>query len=104
MPLERYKWSALTKQQVGAYVEYFVKMELTMFGFQVYGTEVDDRGVDFIAQYRDGPFLKIQVKSVRGSGYVFMEKSKFSLHEHRFLAFGLLVDAHPPKPPPDPFP
>jgi hypothetical protein len=37
MALERYKWSALTKQQVGAFVEYFVKMELTMFGFQVYG-------------------------------------------------------------------
>jgi hypothetical protein len=77
MPLERYKWSGLTKQQVGAYVEYFVKMELTMFGFQVYGTEVDDRGVDFIAQFGDGPFLKIQVKSVRDSGYVFLEKSKF---------------------------
>ena len=96
MSLERYKWSALTKQQVGAYVEYFVKMELTMFGFQVYGTEVDDRGVDFIAQYGNGPFLKIQVKSVRSSGYVFMEKSKFSLHEHRALAFGLLVEGQPP--------
>ena len=96
MPLERYKWSALTKQQVGAFVEYFVKMELTMFGFHVYGTEVDDRGVDFIAQFGDGPFLKVQVKSVRGTGYVFMEKSKFSLHEHRFLAFGLLVDGQPP--------
>jgi hypothetical protein len=96
MPLERYKWSLLTKQQVGAYVEYFVKMELTMFGFHVYGTEVDDRGVDFIAQFGDGPFLKIQVKSVRDSGYVFMEKSKFSLHEHRLLAFGLLIEGQPP--------
>lgn len=96
MPLERYRWSALTNQQVGAFVEYFVKMELTMFAFQVYGTEVDDRGVDFIAQFGDGPFLKIQVKSVRGTGYVFMEKSKFSLHEHRLLAFGLLVDEQPP--------
>ncbi len=96
MPLERYKWSALNKQQVGAFVEYFVKMELTMFGFQVYGTEVDDRGVDFIAQYGEGPFLKVQVKSVRGSGYVFMEKSKFSLHQHRFLAFGLLADGRRP--------
>ncbi len=96
MPLERYKWSALTNQQVGAYVEYFVKMELTMFGFHVYGTEVDDRGVDFIAQFGDAAFLKVQVKSVRNTGYVFMEKSKFSLHEHRYLAFGLLVDGQPP--------
>jgi hypothetical protein len=96
MPLARYKWSALTKQQVGAYVEYFVKMELTMFGFHVYGAEVDDRGVDFIAQFGEGPFIKIQVKSVRGSGYVYMEKTKFSLHEHRALAFGLLVEGQPP--------
>jgi hypothetical protein len=96
MSLERHNWSALSKQQVGAYVEYFVKMELTMFGFHVYGTEVDDRGVDFIAQFRDGPFLKIQVKSIRNTGYVFMEKSKFSLHEHRYLAFGLLLDGQPP--------
>jgi hypothetical protein len=96
MSLQRYNWSALNKQQVGAYVEYFVKMELTMFGFQVYGTEVDDRGVDFIAQFSDGPFLKIQVKAVRDSGYVFMEKSKFSLHEHNLLAFGLLVEGKPP--------
>lgn len=96
MPLQRYTWSLPTKQQVGAYVEYFVKMELTMFGFHVYGTEVDDRGVDFIAQFGDGQFLKIQVKSVRDSGYVFMEKSKFSLHEHRFLAFGLLIEGQAP--------
>ena len=97
MPLSRYKWSELTKQQVGAFVEYFVKMELTMLGFHVYGTEVDDRGIDFVAQFGDGPFLKVQVKSVRNTGYVFMEKTKFSLHNHRFLAFGLLVDGQSPK-------
>jgi hypothetical protein len=97
MALERYKWSALTKQQVGAFVEYFVKMDLTMFGFQVYGSEVDDRGIDFVAQFGDGPFLKIQVKSVRGDGYVFMEKAKFYLHEHRLLAFGLLEDGKAPR-------
>jgi hypothetical protein len=77
MPLERYRWSALTNQQVGAFVECIVEMELTMFGFQVYATEVDDRGVDFNAQFGDGPFLKIQVKSVRSTGYILMEKSKF---------------------------
>ncbi len=62
--LKRYQWSRLNKQQVGAYTEYFVKMELTMYGFQVYKTEVDDRGIDFVARYEQGPFLEIQVKSV----------------------------------------
>ncbi len=36
-------WGGLTKQRVGAYAEYFVKMELTRYGFQVYGTEVGVR-------------------------------------------------------------
>ena len=42
--MPRYNWKPLNNQQVGSYVEYFVKMELTMYGFEVYTTEVDDRG------------------------------------------------------------
>jgi len=28
--MERYIWSRLNKQQIGAFTEYYVKMELTM--------------------------------------------------------------------------
>jgi hypothetical protein len=56
-----YQWSTLNKQQVGAYCEYFVKMEMTMHGFQVYTTEVDDRGIDFVCRHGKGPFIEIQV-------------------------------------------
>lgn len=94
--LQRYLWSKLNTQQVGAYTEYFVKMELTMYGFQVFETEVDDRGIDFIARYETGPFLQIQVKSLRSLGYVFMPKMKFSVDESTYLAFGLLVEGHAP--------
>ena len=94
--MSRYQWSQLSKQQVGAYTEYFVKMELTMHGFQVYETEVDDRGIDFIARYKRGPYLQVQVKSIRSHGYVFMEKTKFELHEHTYLALGLLCESEPP--------
>ncbi|HQO63628.1 MAG TPA: hypothetical protein PK528_08445, partial [Syntrophorhabdus sp.] len=94
--LERYIWSHLNKQQVGAYAEYYVKMELTMYGFQVYGTEVDDRGIDFIARFNHGPFFEFQVKSLRSYGYVFIPKNKFEPYENRFLAFGFLVDSYPP--------
>jgi hypothetical protein len=90
--MSKYQWSRLNKQQVGAYTEYYVKMELTLHGFQVYTTEVDDRGIDFVAQYSEGPFIKVQVKSLRSMGYVFMKKSHFSLAEHLYLALGLLVD------------
>lgn len=95
--MPRYLWKPLNKQQVGAYTEYFVKMELTMYGFQVYETEVDDRGIDFIARFQRGPFLEIQVKSLRSLGYVFVEKEKFHLYENNYLALGLLMEGQPPE-------
>jgi len=95
--LKRYQWSRLNKQQVGAYTEYFVKMELTMYGFQVYKTEVDDRGIDFVARYEQGPFFEIQVKSVRSPGYVFMQKDKFSPRENLYLSLGYLEEGKEPQ-------
>jgi hypothetical protein len=95
--MERYLWSLLNNQQVGAYTEYFVKMELTMYGFQVYSTEVDDRGVDFVARHNSGPFIEIQVKSIRDFNYVFMHKTKFVLSDSLYVALGLLFDGKPPE-------
>lgn len=80
-------WDELNKQQIGKYAEYFVKMLLTMSGFQVYGAEVDDRGIDFVARYKKGPFIEVQVKSMRTTtGYIFAEKSKFELSKTLYLA------------------
>lgn len=95
--MSRYQWSALNTQQVGAFAEYFVKMELTMYGFEVYSTEVDDRGIDFIARKGRGPFIEVQVKSLRDYGYVFMQKTKFELRDNVFLALGLLFDDQEPR-------
>ncbi len=86
---KRTKWSDRTKHQIGAYTEYFVKMELTRYGFEVYTPEVDDHGIDFIARHgRRGPFIEIQVKGVRKPGYVFMRKEHFQPHAGLFLALG----------------
>jgi len=92
----RYNWKNLNRQQVGAFSEYFVKMEMTMHGFQVYSTEVDDRGIDFIARYENGPFLSIQVKSIREKGYVFMQKDKFELSPNCYLALAILHEGIQP--------
>ena len=92
----RYIWSKLNKQQVGTFSEYFVKMELTMHGFQVYTTEVDDRGIDFVARYNEGPFFTVQVKSVRGFNYVFMQKDKFSPSKKLYLALAILDEGEEP--------
>lgn len=93
----RYNWKKLNRQQVGTFGEYFVKMELTMYGFQVYTTEVDDRGIDFVARYNKKSFLSIQVKSIRGNGYVFMQKDKFKLSSDVYLALVILEEGKKPK-------
>jgi hypothetical protein len=94
--MQRYNWEYLNNQQVGAYTEYFVKMELTMYGFQVFTTEVDDRGIDFVARYETHQFIEVQVKSLRSMGYVFMQKTKFQINENLFLALGLLFQYERP--------
>lgn len=71
-------------------------MELTMYGFQVYSTEVDDRGIDFVTRHEKGEFMEIQVKSLRSTGYVFMQKEKFKIKKNLYLALGLLFDGQPP--------
>lgn len=95
--MARYIWSTLNKQQVGAFAEYFVKMELTMYGFEVYGTEVDDRGIDFVARKGRGPFIEVQVKSLRNFGYVFMQKTKFQPRENVYLALALMFENSAPR-------
>ena len=92
----RYDWQQLNRQQVGAFSEYFVKMELTMYGFQVYATEVDDRGIDFVARFESGPYFSIQVKSVREKGYVFMQKEKFQISTDWYLALAVLEQGREP--------
>jgi hypothetical protein len=92
----RHNWDHLNKQQVGAYGEYFLKMELTGRGFQVYTPEVDDRGVDFVARYKKGPFLEVQVKSIRKLGYVFVKKKHFELGPNRYLAVVFLFKGKEP--------
>ena len=94
--MTRFRWSTLNRQQVGRYAEYFVKMEFTMNGFQVYTTDVDDRGIDFVARYEDGPFFEVQVKSLREEGYAFTQKAKSRLSEHRLVALVLLTEGREP--------
>ena len=58
-------WSKLNHMQLGRYAEYYAKMEFTSYGYDVYTSEVDDHGVDFIAKNPTGHFWEVQVKAVR---------------------------------------
>jgi hypothetical protein len=94
--MNKYLWSHLNRQEVGAYAKDFVMTELTKLGFQVEHIKIDGRGIDFIARKGDRPPIEVKVKSLRKFGYIFIHKSKFALSEHRYLAFVMLEDGKPP--------
>lgn len=96
---ERYAWSCLNHLQVGRYAEYFVKMEFTLLGFDVYASEVDDKGIDLVIRQDLDRYYDIQVKAVRSptSTYIFMRKSVFALRETLLLAVVLLEEKKTPR-------
>ena len=55
-------WSKLNKLQLGRYAEYYAKMEFTSYGFEVYTSEVDDHGIDFIAKGKTENFMNCRSK------------------------------------------
>jgi len=86
------EWSKLNSLQLGRYAEYFAKMEFASYGFEVYTSEVDDHGVDFIVKDKNKGFCEVQVKSVRGKGYVFVPKSKFDINKENLYLVLLVFD------------
>ena len=94
--MNRYDWSRLTHLQLGRYAEYFVKMEFTLFGFDVYSAEVDDKGIDFVIR-RDERYYDVQVKSVRKLNSVFFPKSKFDLRDNLLAAVTIFQPFQPPE-------
>ena len=93
---QRYDWSRLTPQRIGKYAEYFVKMECTLYGFDVYSAEVDDKGIDFVIRKDHEKYYDIQVKSARDLNYIFMQKSKFELRDNLLLAVAYFTDDQAP--------
>lgn len=82
--------SEMSKQKFGAYGEYYAKMEFASYGFDVFTSEVDDHGVDFVVKGSKG-FYEIQVKSIQStSTTVYMEKKKFDI-ETQDLYLCLLI-------------
>ncbi len=82
-------WSKLSRMQLGQYAEYYAKMEFASYGFEVYTSEVDDHGVDFIVKNPTSKrFYEIQVKAIRNYNYVLIKKSKMpELTENRLVCY-----------------
>lgn len=73
-------------------------MEFTLHGFDVYTSEVDDKGIDFVCCTKDPRrYYDIQVKSVKGFNYVFHRKEHFALRESLYSALVILIEGKPPE-------
>jgi len=83
-------WSreSLNTQKLGTFCEYYAKMVLTSYGMNVYTSEVDDHGIDFVAEGRKG-FLKFQVKSIRpdSTRYAFVHEKDFDITDATMYLF-----------------
>lgn len=91
-------WSKLNSLQLGRYAEYYAKMEFASYGLDVYTSEVDDHGIDFVAKTKSGKFLEIQVKSVRQTNYVYMQKGKWDIEDpNTYLVLLLFEDGQLPE-------
>jgi hypothetical protein len=91
------KWDHLNHLQLGKYAEYFVKMEFTLAGFDVYSAEVDDKGIDFVVRKDETAYYDVQVKSARGANYIFIQKDKFNLRKNLLASVVLFEESKTPK-------
>ena len=68
-------WSKISHLQLGKIAECYAQAEFLSYGFEIYDTVVDDRGIDFVVRKND-EFLEVQVKAVRNYNYTFISQSK----------------------------
>ena len=90
-------WTRLTTMQLGQYAEYFAKMEFTLYGYDVYTAEVDDKGIDFVVRSAAGVYYEIQVKSSCKGNYIFFPKHKFMPRPNLLAAIVLFTDGSEPE-------
>lgn len=95
---QHHHWSRLNHLQVGRYAEYFFKMQFVLLGFDVYSSEVDDRGIDFVLRRHPDRYWDVQVKSIRKTGYVFFPKATpdYFIRPTLLIALALFNDGHEP--------
>ena len=70
------KYNNIHHLQVGRIGEYWIKLMLTMQGFDTYYSDVDNKAIDFIVRLDNSKHIDIQVKTIRlrSSSYVFITK------------------------------
>lgn len=95
--MEKYNWNRLNPLQLGRYAEYLTKMEFTLYGFDVYTAEVDNRGIDFVVRLSSDRYYDIQVKSTRGLNYIVFPKDKFDLPDNLLAVVVIFIEGTAPR-------
>lgn len=90
-------WSRLSSLQLGRLAEYWVKLQMTLCGLDVYTSEVDDKGIDFVVRAPSGRYAAVQVKSSRSFNYIFMRKKHFKPREDLFVSIVLFLEEATPR-------
>jgi len=97
------KYDTLHHLQVGRIGEYWIKLMLTMQGFDTYYSDVDNKAIDFIVRLDNSKHIDIQVKTVRfkKSSYVFITKNSWKENEmvrnNLYLALVILKEDQYPE-------
>ncbi len=90
-------WSEMSHLQLGRCAEYLAMAEFLSYRYEIYPSEVDDHGVDFLVKSPEGVLYEVQVKSTRGS-YVYIPKSKMPrLDAQRLVCYLRFADRFPPE-------
>jgi len=89
-------YNHLNNIQKGSFAEAYAKMAFTLEGFEVYTTEYDDRGVDFVIRNSEGKYFAVQVKSTGEGSNPFVYAEKFiPTGEFLFCAVRLIEGRSP---------
>ena len=90
------EWS-ISHLHLGKIAEYYAQAEFLSYGYEVYDTVVDDRGIDFLAR-KGGEVYEIQVKAVRNYKYTFILKDKMKkLSDNRLVCYLNFLDGQLPE-------
>ena len=92
----RTTYNHLNTVQKGSLGEAFSKMAFTLEGFEVYDSEYDDRGIDFVVRNSSGRFLSVQVKATDKTANPFIKEDKFSDADDFVFCAVRLIDGESP--------
>lgn len=94
--MKKLQWSHLNHLQLGKLAEYLVKLEFVSYGLDIYVSEVDDKGIDFIIRKNSKKYYDIQMKLIRNLNYIFFPKGKFELRDNLLAAIVVFIEKKDP--------